>query len=48
MFWVWVCLGLKLTNVGISMVVGVLLGRFWGLGMGLWGEDWFNKSGSKG
>ena len=28
MFWVGVCLGVGLINVGISMVVGVLLGRF--------------------
>ena len=26
MFWVWVCLGLVLICVGISMVVGVLWG----------------------
>ena len=29
-FWVWVSLGLGLTCVGISMVVGVFVGRFWG------------------
>ena len=32
MFWVWVCLGLVLINVGISMVVGVFVGRFLGVG----------------
>ena len=32
MFWVWVCLGLGLINVGISMVVGVFVGRFLGVG----------------
>ena len=31
-FWVWVCLGLGLINVGISMVVGVFVGRFLGGG----------------
>ena len=30
MFWIWVCLGLVLINVGISMVVGILVGRFFG------------------
>ena len=29
-FWIWVCLGVGLINVGISMVVGVLWGRFFG------------------
>ena len=38
MFWIWVCLGLGLINVGISMVVGVFVGRFWGLGDLLVGE----------
>ena len=32
MFWVWVCLGLGLINVGISMVVGIFVGRFLGVG----------------
>ena len=32
-FWVWVCLGVELINVGISMVVGVFVGRFLGVGM---------------
>ena len=30
MFWVWVCLGLGLICVGISMVVGIFVGRFFG------------------
>ena len=30
MFWVWVCLGLGLICVEISMVVGVFVGRFFG------------------
>lgn len=30
MFWVWVCLGIGLINVGISMVVGIFVGRFLG------------------
>ena len=30
MFWVGVCLGIGLINVGISMVVGVFVGRFFG------------------
>ena len=32
MFWVWVCLGVRLICVGISMVVGIFVGRFYGLG----------------
>ena len=32
MFWVWVCLGLGLINVGISMVVGVFVGEILGVG----------------
>ena len=32
MFWVWVCLGVGLINVGISMVVGIFVGRFLGVG----------------
>ena len=32
MFWVWVCLGVGLINVGISMVVGIFVGRFLGGG----------------
>ena len=31
MFWVGVCLGVGLINVGISMVVGVLWGDFLGV-----------------
>ena len=38
MFWVWVCLGLELINVGISMVVGVFVGRFLGVGVVFLGE----------
>ena len=38
MFWVWVCLGLGLINVGIPMVVGVFVGRFLGVGDLLVGE----------
>ena len=38
MFWVWVCLGARLINVGISMVVGVFVGRFLGVGVILVGE----------
>ena len=33
MFWVWVCLGLGLICVGISMVVGILLGEILGGGV---------------
>ena len=33
MFWIWVCLGLGLINVGISMVVGIFVGRFLGVGV---------------
>ena len=32
MFWVGVCLGLGLICVGISMVVGIFVGRFLGVG----------------
>ena len=32
MFWTLVCLGLRLICVGISMVVGVFVGRFLGVG----------------
>ena len=48
-FWVWVCLGLGLICVGISMVVGIFVGRFWGSGvvrgkwvkaLGLLGRAW--------
>ena len=45
MFWVWVCLGLGLINVEISMVVGIFVGRFLGVGGVLVG--WVG-SGSKG
>ena len=31
-FWVGVCLGLRLICVGISMVVGIFVGRFLGVG----------------
>ena len=34
MFWVGVCLGVGLINVGISMVVGIFVGRFLGVGVG--------------
>lgn len=43
MFWVWVCLGLGLINVGVSMVVGIFVGRFLGSGsvfLGWLGVDW--------
>ena len=30
-FWIWVCLGLGLICVGISMVVGIFVGRFLGV-----------------
>ena len=33
MFWVWVCLGARLICVEISMVVGVFVGRFLGVGV---------------
>lgn len=33
MFWIWVCLGVGLICVGISMIVGILLGEILGLGM---------------
>ena len=33
MFWVWVCLGLGLINVGISMVVGIFVGEILGAGV---------------
>ena len=32
MFWIWVCLGARLICVGISMVVGIFVGRFFGGG----------------
>ena len=38
-FWVGVCLGVELINVGISMVVGFLWGDFWGLGV-YWLGGW--------
>ena len=38
MFWIWVCLGVGLINVGISMVVGVFVGRFLGVGVYWLGE----------
>ena len=38
MFWVWVCLGLELINVGIPMVVGVFVGEIFGGGGVLVGE----------
>ena len=38
MFWVWVCLGARLICVEISMVVGVFVGRFLGVGDLLVGE----------
>ena len=38
MFWVWVCLGLGLINVGISMVVGIFVGVRVGSGLVLVGE----------
>lgn len=31
MFWVWVCLGLGLICVGISMVVGIFVGEWVGI-----------------
>ena len=31
-FWVWVCLGLELICVGISMVVGIFVGEILGVG----------------
>ena len=31
MFWVWVCLGERLICVGISMVVGIFVGRILGV-----------------
>ena len=36
-FWIGVCLGVGLINVGISMVVGIFVGVSWGLGMYWWG-----------
>ena len=45
MFWVWVCLGLGLINVGISMVVGIFVVEVLGVGGVLVG--WIG-SGSKG
>ena len=42
MFWVGVCLGVGLICVGISMVVGIFVGRFFGglgwvrIGLGKW------------
>lgn len=30
-FWIWVCLGLELICVGISMVVGIFVGVIWGV-----------------
>ena len=40
MFWIWVCLGLGLICVGISMVVGIFVGGdFWG------GRDWLGELG---
>ena len=38
MFWIWVCLGLGLINVGISMVVGIFVGEILGVGYVLVGE----------
>ena len=38
MFWIWVCLGLELICVEISMVVGIFVGRFLGVGDLLVGE----------
>ena len=37
-FWVWVCLGLGLINVGISMVVGIFVGVILGCGVVRLGE----------
>ena len=48
MFWVWVCLGLGLICVGISMVVGIFVGRFGGGGLYYWGRWEWVKSGLKG
>ena len=45
MFWIWVCLGLGLINVGISMVVGIFVGVILGIGYVLVGGA---KRGSKG
>ena len=45
MFWVWVCLGLGLINVGISMVVGIFVGVIFGGGDYVIGVD---GSGGKG
>ena len=39
MFWVWVCLGLGLINVGISMVVGIFVVGFLGVGV-YWLGGW--------
>ena len=49
MFWIWVCLGLGLINVGISMVVGIFVGVrvesgvcvFGVVGSGGKGWDWW-------
>ena len=38
MFWVWVCLGLGLICVGISMVVGIFVGEILGSGVDWLGE----------
>ena len=38
MFWIWVCLGLGLICVGISMVVGIFMGEILGVGYVLVGE----------
>ena len=38
MFWVGVCLGVGLICVGISMVVGIFVGRFLGVGVVRLGE----------
>lgn len=40
MFWVGVCLGLGLISVGISMVVGIFVGRFFGVGVRFFGGSW--------
>ena len=42
MFWVWVCLGVGLICVEISMVVGIFVGRFLGVG------DYITKVGGGG
>ena len=38
MFWVWVCLGLGLICVGISMVVGIFMRGILGVRVGFLGE----------